>query len=302
METKVLLMFPYSGFKKGEQRQEIFWSLVEIAKHVDARPAVVLNRDTERRGRCEAFLNDARTSHDVEILRTWSVDTCQMWLAGWGHVIDQTPTCERVVLLPGDLDAIRDQRRFFANLKGFLEAGRADIVIGDFTSESRYSSKELIDTYGTYPLLANWFDEVSRAIKGLPLSKPRSEFLNMRVEVLQELLGYRKFAYEQTLNMVVRSWDFGMSRWKYNISVHLLGELQDDKSLRQYRDTLDQIERTERLLRLLWRELREPQQTSDAVQDNAKYIEFIDEYHTKDMRSGAIRDSARTTIRTLLGA
>jgi len=142
------------------------------------------------------------------------------------------------------------------------------------------------------------------SIKGLPLSKPRSEFLNLKVSVLKNLLGYRKFAYEQTLNMLIRAWDFDNSKWRYNISVQLLGELQDDKSLRQYRDTLDQIERTERLLRLLWREIYEPQQkpTLHHSQDKAKYIQFIDEYHSKDLRSGAIRDSARTTIRTLLGA
>ncbi|MGK7924681.1 MAG: hypothetical protein AB4290_05400 [Spirulina sp.] len=317
MTSKVVITFPYSGYEANDARETIFWQIVEMARTVDDRPIVILNKDTENRERAKVFTQDKRSKENekiVEIVRVWSVDTCQMWLAGWGYVIDNYESADRVVLLPGDIDTVMNGKRFFALLKTFIVAKAPDIAIGDFTSFTRDSSKELIDTYGTYALLANWFDEVSRAIQSLPLLKPRSEFLNIRISVLRKLLSYRKFAYEQTLNMLVRSWDFQQHNWIYDINIHLLGQLQDDKELRKYRDTLDQIERTERLLKLLWREVHEPQKpkredySSDAKYQeeiekyNAKYKEFVDNYHMLDQQSTNIRDSARITIRSLLGA
>ncbi|ARO88800.1 hypothetical protein EBAPG3_014050 [Nitrosospira lacus] len=57
MMTKVLLVFPYSGFDKGTPREGIFWELVNKAKarDVSRRPLVILNRDTEIRGKVIAL-------------------------------------------------------------------------------------------------------------------------------------------------------------------------------------------------------------------------------------------------------
>ncbi|HEX5734463.1 MAG TPA: hypothetical protein VF131_16625 [Blastocatellia bacterium] len=208
----------------------------------------------------------------------------------------------RIVLLPGDVEIVEKLDVFRAILSSFIDAARPEIIIGDFTTPDRYSSKELVDTYGTYSLLANWFPEVSRAVKALPLSKPRSEFLNIEVSVLDQFLDKRKFAYEQTLNMLIRSWDYENKRWRHGIRPFPLGTLQDDKSFRQYRDCLDQIERTERLLKLLWRELNEPPSTGVFEQDELRYKEFSQEYEDIARRSTDIRESARLTIRALLGA
>jgi hypothetical protein len=46
--------------------------------------------------------------------------------------------------------------------------------------------------------------------------------------------------------------------WKYNISTTRLGTLSDNKSFRNYRSSIDQIERIERMLALLWREIKAP--------------------------------------------
>ena len=148
--------------------------------------------------------------------------------------------------------------------------------------------------------LANWFSDISVALKRKSVYKPRSEFLNISLKALDELLKFRKFAYEQTLNMLIRSWDFDKRDWQYWIGVQKLGRLQDDQSFRQYRECLDQIERTERLLKLLWRDIYQPAETLPDYEE--KFRKFSDEYDNKDGTSTNIRESARRTIKTLLGA
>lgn len=298
MATKTVIMFPYSGYKANTTREELFWEIISHCREVadDPAPLVVLNRDTERRDQAQVFLRDRR-SKEVTIHRAWSVDSCQMWLAGWGALIDSCPDASRVVQLPGDIDAVADKRGFFASLGVFIALREPwDLVIGDFATGEMFSAKDLIDLYGTYPLLANWFPEISRKIQTLPLYKPRSEFLNMSCTALEGMMSCRKFAYEQTLNMLIRSWDFDRRNWKHRIASHRLGTLHDDRTFRQYRECLDQIERTERMLRLVWREVNEPPPGAPQT----TYKEFNDEYDKLDQKSTAIRENARLTIRSLL--
>jgi hypothetical protein len=303
MNTKVVIMFPYSGYESGSQREKVFWEMIKCCRSLtnDQPPIVVLNRDTEGRGKANAFLALAErpggkaTPAKVVIHRAWSVDSCQMWLSGWGRIIDDKDTHEddRIVQLPGDIETISNHREFINYLGTFINLSGWDIVVGDFSSGEMFNAKELIDLYGTYALMANWFPEIAQKIRLLPLNKPRSEFLNIRVKTLKELLGYRKFAYEQTLNMLIRSWSFEKQQWRYSIKPEKIGVLKDDSSFRQYRDCLDQIERTERMLKLLWREIYEPKYRN---QEN-----FIDQYDHLDRNSTSIRENARIIIRNFLG-
>jgi hypothetical protein len=58
---------------------------------------------------------------------------------------------------------------FYDNLKAFIrDITSSDIAIGDFKTGDQYSAKSLVDTYGTYSLLANWFPEISRSITLAP--------------------------------------------------------------------------------------------------------------------------------------
>jgi uncharacterized protein YfeS len=97
--------------------------------------------------------------------------------------------------------------------------------------------------------------------------------------------------------MLIRSWDHVKKDWKYNITTTNLGAISDDNSFRKYQDCLDQIERTERMLKLLWREIYEPK---DENQDE-KQRDFINEYDQLDRHSTSIRESARIIIRNILG-
>jgi hypothetical protein len=305
MSTWAVVTFPYSGFESNDQRERVFWQVIDCAtERTTHQPVVVLNRDTHlRKGpkNADAFFRNLRHK-ELEIHEVWSVDTCQMWLSGWGKILDEKGVHDedRIVLLPGDLDFVSfddDSHTFIANLKVFIGQGLGDLTIGDFASGDPFNAKELIDLYGTYPLMANWFPKVAQKIRELPLHKPRSEFVNVKVKVLRELLDHRKFAYEQTLNMLIRSLDTDSKKPRYDVTAANLGKVKDDGSLRQYIGCLDQIDRTERMLRLLWREIHGAWLEDD---DPEKRQKFIDDYDALDRRSTSIRDNARIIIKNFL--
>jgi hypothetical protein len=303
IKLKPIIIFPYLGYENNKQCEWYFWWTVERCKEIDPKPIVILPRDTVIRGDAASFIKDERYQ-TLEVVQTWSVDTCQTWLAGWGHVLDNYPQAERLVQIPGDIDYIDEDVGFYDNLKAFIETTSSDIAIGDFKTGDQYSAKSLVDTYGTYSLVANWFPEISRSIRSLPLNRPRSEFINIKTSVLRELIiNNRNFAYEQTLNFLIKSWNYDDMKWKYNISTTRLGTLSDNKSFRNYRSSIDQIERIERMLSLLWREIKAPKKT-DAVTDKQfeeQYTVFSNEYDKLSTKSNGIMDTARTTLRALLG-
>jgi len=301
--SKPVIIFPYHGYEKNEQCKWYFWWTVDRCKELDPKPIVVLPRTTVIRGNAASFIDDERYK-TLEVVQTWSVDTCQTWLAGWGHVLDNYPEAERIIQIPGDFDYVKEDVEFYNNLGNFIDSKSSDILIGDFGTGDKYSAKSLVDTYGSYSLLANWFPEISQSIRSLPLHRPRSEFLNIKTPVLRSLLiNNRNFAYEQTLNFLIKSWDFKKSTWRHNISICPLGSLSDSKSFRHYRSCIDQIERIERMLALLWREIKEPKKNKSIsdTEFEEKYTVFSDEYGKLRSNSKGIMETARTTIRALLG-
>ena len=303
MTTKPVIIFPYHGYENIEKCEWYFWWTVDRCKKIDPKPIVVLPRDTVLRGDAISFINDKRYP-TLEVVQTWSVDTCQTWLAGWGHVLDNYPGSGRIVQIPGDIAYVHEDVEFYNNLGNFIETTGSDIAIGDFGTGDKYSAKSLVDTYGTYSLLANWFPEVSRGIRALPLHRPRSEFLNVDTAVLRELITKnRTFAYEQTLNFLIKSWDHDNEKWKYNISTFPLGILSDDKSFRDYSECINQVERIERMLSLLWREIKEPQKKENVSDQKfeKQYAEFTDEYDNLRDNSKGIMETARITLRAVLG-
>jgi len=303
VNSKPVIIFPYRGYENNKQCEWYFWWTVDRCKEIDPRPIVMLPKNTVLKQDAVSFLKDERYK-TLEVVQTWSVDTCQTWLAGWGHVLDHYPEAQRIVQLPGDLDYVDEDVEFYDNLKDFIEITDADIAIGDFGTGDQYSAKSLVDTYGTYSLLANWFPEISQSIRSLPLNRPRSEFLNIKTSVLRDLLiKNRTFAYEQTLNFLITCWNYEEAKWKYKIAISSLGSLSDNKSFRDYRGCIDQIERIERMLSLLWREIKEPK-NKNSVGDKKfeqQYSVFSDEYDKLYTKSKGIMETARTTLRALLG-
>jgi len=303
INSKPIIIFPYQAYENNKKCEWYFWWTVDKCREIDPKPIVVLPKFTVIRGDAASFLKDKR-NEALEVIQTWSVDTCQVWLAGWGHVLDNYPKAERIVQMPGDIDYVDGDVEFYNNLGDFIKITSSDITIGDFGTGNKYSAKSLVDTYGTYSLLANWFPEVSQSIRSLPLHRPRSEFLNIKTSVLRNLLiNNRNFAYEQTLNFLIKSWNYDKAKWNYKISISPLGRLSDNKSFRDYGECIDQIERIERILSLLWREIKEPKK-KHGVSDlkfEKQYTVFSDEYGKLRSKSKGIMQTARTTIRALLG-
>ncbi len=303
LKAKTIIIFPYGGYDNNKKCEWYFWWTVDLCKKTDSKPIVVLARDTVVKNQAVSFLSDERAK-TLEVLETWSVNTCQTWLAGWGHVLDHYADVDRIITLPGDIEFVHEDQAFYENLKQFVESSDSDIVIGDFKPGGRTSAKGLVDIYGTYSLLANWFPEISKNIQSLRLIRPRSEFLNVKTSVMRELLiNHRKFATEQTLNFLIKSWDHIEGNWKYKLSVNLLGTVSDVKSFRDYGGCIDQIERIEGMLSLLWREVKEPQKKKNITdkQFEALYKQFSDEYDRLLTKSKGIMETARTTLRALLG-
>lgn len=298
-----MIIFPYMGYENNKKCEWYFWWTVERCKEIDPKPIVMLSRDTVIRGDAVSFINDERYK-TLEVIQTWSVDSCQTWLAGWGYVLDNCPEVDRIVQIPGDIDFVAEDVEFYNNLKAFIETTSSDIVIGDFKTGDQYSAKSLVDTYGTYSLLANWFPEISRSIRSMPLNRPRSEFLNIKTSVLRDLIiNNRNFAYEQTLNFLIKCWDNDDTKWRYDIAPYFLGTLSDNRSFRNYRACIDQIERTERMLSLLWREIKDPKKRGNISDKELEYLHtvFSNEYDKLYTKSKGIMDTARTTLRALLG-
>lgn len=369
MEAQVVLVFPYGGLRT-EIEKCIFKKLIEISRdHTNQDVIVVIEKSSleEIKRKNDNCLDDRR---GVTVLPTWSVDTCQRWLTGWGYILDQSNKIDRVILLPGDIEKIGDIaldfseidylpenidinkeillaiesglyslkdtiivgklnekhkfiiKKYLDNLRAFFEritqfillgnreGEKFDIVIGDYKSPN-HSAKELIDTYGTFPLVSNWFREAFRKItnniyeindsNNIGLIKPRSEFINIRKDVLEMLINkYNPFAYEQTLNLII-NWYIN-EKQENGIYKFTLGDLQDDKTFRKYKNCIDQIERTERMLKFVWRRTNEPKQKSyKTVQDfKEAYHKYMLEYAEHDKRSNAICETANIVLENFL--
>lgn len=300
-----IIIFPFPGLREGSPGHELFLRIVEESIG-DANPIVVYDKRSRGPKDTMKILSRLKTK-GVEIVSVWGVDTCQDWLSGWGYVLDnyvQPPEEDhRIVILPGDLEHVEPAVKFFAQLGTFISSDEKPFLIGDFDSRNPRSAKELIDTYGVYPLIANWFPQAWQAIGSFGLKKLRSEFINISAQELRRLLKSRVYAYEQTLNMLIVNWNWcwiesgenffrAESLWREHVGKMDLGTLTDDPSTRHYRGAIDQIERTERMLRMLWRELNEwnPSQNVDTFKKLAEAYARLDE------RSTRIRDAARIAI------
>lgn len=131
-------------------------------------------------------------------------------------------------------------------------ANGEDICIGEIVMDVN-GSKQLIDTYSTFAFLYNWFPLEAQEIRKAT-SRPRSEFFAIRHTFLKEALQSRWYAYEQTLVLLLQA-----VSGKKCIRRHVLGDISD---LPQGQDSLEaaiaQIERTERVLKKMWREMNHP--------------------------------------------
>ena len=258
-----------------------------------SKPVLVVNRDTVEADYYKAFKKLAADEYKLnvdnaaDVFVVWAVDTCQMWLSGFERILGANNEPTQILQIPGDLQHIGDLDNFYlqmAELSRYVQKGDAHFAVGDYALEPT-DAKYLIDAYGTYPLLFNWFSQEATELWH-KLSRPRSEFFAVSTVFLREMLKKKKFAYEQTVAFLIYALSDKEKRWK--VKCEPLGKLADYEKSRRFREATDQIERTERVLKVLWRELHEGDEFS------------VKKYEDLDRRSTAIREAAMVFLKNVL--
>lgn len=255
-----------------------------------ARPITVMDRKTaaanENNPDFAAFRRDTVAAAS-DLLDAWCVDTCQMWYAGLGRAYDAGKPGDVHWLIPGDFNygssVGREVLGRLHDLPEIILELNQDVCIGEIATDHN-NSKQLIDTYGTFALLYNWFPREAQEIRQYT-ERPRSEFFAIRHEFLGEILRQRWFAYEQTVVTLLKAvWaDKRISRF-------FVGQITDLLEGREsLASALQQVERTERVLKTVWREQHESMPG------------WNERYRLLDAQSEQVRRTAQAVLQHLLG-
>jgi len=262
---------------------------LDADKGLYARPITVLDRKTHYAlDANKAFHNFKRgvVSRYSDILDVWCVDTCQMWYSGLGLAFEQGGKDDVYWLIPGDfnygmpvghevLGRLHDLPEIILELD-------QDVCIGEIATDHN-NSKQLIDTYGTFALLYTWFPTEAEEIRQFT-ERPRSEFFAVRHGFLQEALNQRWYAYEQTVVMLLQA---VFSR--KHISRFFVGSISDlPEGQESVASAVQQVERTERVLKSLWRER------------NGSKAGWLEKYRLLEGQSEQVRRAAVTIFQNLL--
>ncbi len=254
-----------------------------------ARPLTVIDAKTTaaNKGK-EAFggFRHSTIAKHSDVLDAWCVDTCQMWYTGLGKAFEKGGSDDIYWLIPGDFNygtpVGREVLSRLHDLPEIILELDQDLCIGEIATDQN-NPKQLIDTYGTFALLYNWFPAEAQQIRQFT-ERPRSEFLALRHEFLGEMLRQRWYAYEQTVVMLLRA-VFNHKQ----ISRFFVGNISDLPEGREsLASAVQQVERTERVLKSLWRERHQG------------LANWMDRYLPLDAESEQIRRTAITLLRNLL--
>jgi len=262
---------------------------LDAEPEIYARPITVMDRKTyyanTKNRRFVEFREDRVAKHS-DIIDAWCVDTCQMWNTGMGAAFERGADGDVYWLIPGDFDyGSPIGREVLGRLHDLPEICielNQDLCIGEIVTDPS-NPKDLIDTYGTFALLYNWFPDEAREIRQFT-ERPRSEFFAIRHNFLEEVLLRRWFPYEQTVVILLAA-VFGKRRiTRFNV-----GGISDLPGGREtFADAMQQVERTERVLRMVWRERHGPKSG------------WTEAYRHLDIQSEQIRRAAMTVLEKLL--
>jgi len=286
-----VIIYPFRQPADYSDLEALYQLVARLDKEKDkyARPITVMDRKThyalEQNGPFLDFRKRVVARHS-EILDAWCVDTCQMWYSGLGQAFEAGRTDDVYWLIPGDFNygtAVGQEvlGRLHDLPEIILELNQ-DLCIGEIATDHN-NAKQLIDTYGTFALLYNWFPAEAQEIRQFT-ERPRSEFLALRHSFLREALGQRWYAYEQTVVMLLQA---VFSR--KCISRFFVGNISDMPEGREsLASAMQQVERTERVLKSLWRER------------NHSQPDWIEQYRQHEAQSEQVRKTALTILQNLL--
>jgi hypothetical protein len=252
-----VVIYPFRQADDYADLEELYKLVARLAAAADtyARPITVVDRKTQfamvGNKRFLTFRHDVVARHS-DILDVWSVDTCQMWYSGLGTAFDRGGPGDVYWLIPGDFNygtaMGKEVLGGLHHLPEIVLELRQDFCVGEIATDHN-NPKQLIDTYGTFALLYNWFPGEAQAIRQVT-ERPRSEFFALRHEFLAQVLHQRWYAYEQTVVMLLKA-----IASKKQISRFFVGHVSDLPEGREsLASAVQQVERTERVLKSLWRE------------------------------------------------
>jgi hypothetical protein len=287
-----VVIYPFRQPDDYTDLKELYGLVAGLAaqRGIYARPITVMDRKTHHAlAHNRRYLNfrEQTVARHSDVLDAWCVDTCQMWYAGLGAAFELGGPQHVYWLIPGDfnygsamghevLSRLHDLPEICVELA-------QDLCIGEIATDHN-NSKQLIDTYGTFALLYNWFPKEAQEIRAYT-ERPRSEFFAIRHGFLRNMLHRRWYAYEQTVVILLHA-----ILEKQSISRFSVGHVSD---LPAGRDTLasamQQVERTERVLKSLWRELHE------------KRPGWVRQYRRLEGQSELVRRAALIILDHLLG-
>src|SRR5207245_1402657 len=136
---------------------------------------------------------------------------------------------------------------------------------------------------GSISLSYTWFPTEAQDIRQYT-ERPMSEFFAVRHGFLQEALRQRWYAYEQTVVMLLQA-VFSNRR----ISRFFVGNISDLPEGREsFAAAQQQVERTERVLKTIWRERNQPK------------TGWIEQYRVLEGQSEQIRRAAMIILQNLL--
>jgi hypothetical protein len=271
---------------------EGLYQLVErLAAEPDryARPITVIDRKTSfamEGNRSFAEFRKETVARHSDILDAWCVDTCQMWYTGLGEALERGAAEDVYWLVPGDFNygsAVgREVLGRLHDLPEIISELDQDLCIGEISTDPNHS-KHMIDAYGTFALLYNWFPKEAAEIRTYT-ERPRSEFFAIRHGFLRHMLCQRWYAYEQTVVMLLHA-VFGNQQ----ISRFLVGQISDLPEGREtFASAAQQVERTERVLKSIWRERNQPR------------ANWVEEYRVLEAQSEQVRRTALLILRNVL--
>lgn len=287
-----VVIYPFRQPADCADLRQLYQLVAQLNRERDvyARPITVIDRKTHYANEANRQYLEFRqqtVARHSEVLDAWGVDTCQMWYSGLGMAFERGASDDVYWLIPGDFNyGTTTGREVLSRLHDLPEIClelQQDLCIGEIATDQN-NSKQLIDTYGTFALLYNWFPAEAQAIRAYT-ERPRSEFFAVRHGFLHEVLRQRWYAYEQTVVMLLHA-VFSNKR----ISRFLVGNISD---LPEGRDSLasalQQVERTERVLKTLWRQRNQSQPGWPA------------QYRSLEAQSEQVRCTASLILQNLLG-
>ena len=254
-----------------------------------ARPITVMDRKTSLAMNSDKEFHEFRrgtVAKHSDVLDAWCVDTCQMWYSGLGAAMDKGEAGDVFWLIPGDFNyGTQVGKEVLANLWRLPEAvggKELDLCIGEITLCAE-SSKQMIDTYGTFALLYNGFPVEARKIRQLT-ERPRSEFFAIGHGFLHEVLRQRWYAYEQTTVMLLLA-VFGSKR----VGQLAIGDISDlPLGKESLASAIIQIERIEWVLKNFW------------LERNQAMVGLVENYRILQAQSEQVSRTAQILLQNAL--